>query len=178
MLPLIRCVWGAYAQQNRSGARPSKKHFPTDLVVRHIIAMDDSALLSFTPVPLRGRCDGWTAERQRGFVLALRHLRSVADAARFVGLSRETAHRLRRRKGAASFAAAWDSALALPPPGGAERGSALEGGSCPFCAAAARSPGAADMTIARSPPSSARRSSGTGWISHDEGKVTPLACLS
>jgi hypothetical protein len=89
--------------------------------------MDDSDILDFTPVPLRGRQDGWIPDRQRGFLLALRHLRSVCAAARFVGLSRETAYRLRRRPEAASFAAAWDKALALPPAGAAERGTVLDG---------------------------------------------------
>jgi hypothetical protein len=37
--------------------------------------------------------------------------RSVIEAARFVSMSRESAYRLRRRPGAASFVAAWDAAL-------------------------------------------------------------------
>ncbi|GAA4052872.1 hypothetical protein [Parerythrobacter jejuensis] len=41
----------------------------------------------------------------------LAQTRSVAAAARFVGMGRESAYRLRGRPGAASFCAAWDAAL-------------------------------------------------------------------
>ena len=69
----------------------------------------------FDPVPLRARRDGWTPERQRAFIAGLRADRCVDKAARAVGMSRETAYRLRRRPGAESFAAAWDSAFAFAP---------------------------------------------------------------
>ena len=69
----------------------------------------------FDPVPLRARSDGWTVERQRAFIAALHATRSITRAARAVGMSRETAYRLRARPGAESFAAAWDAAFALPP---------------------------------------------------------------
>jgi hypothetical protein len=69
----------------------------------------------FTPVPVRARKDGWTPERQRRFIAMLRRGRSVVKAARAVGMSRESAYRLRERPGAESFAAAWDSALAMRP---------------------------------------------------------------
>lgn len=68
--------------------------------------------LAFDPVPLRARRDGWTAERQRAFIGVLFARRSVQAAATAVGMSRESAYRLRARPGAASFAAAWDAALA------------------------------------------------------------------
>ena len=89
--------------------------------------MDDSHLLDFTPVPLRARDDGWTEQRQRAFILGLRLTRSVSEAADLLGMSRETAYRLRSRRGAESFAAAWDNALALPPLGAEERGTVLDG---------------------------------------------------
>lgn len=63
---------------------------------------------AFLPVPLRGRSDGWTAQRQASFLVALARTRSVLAAARAVGMARETAYRLRRRAGAESFAAVWD----------------------------------------------------------------------
>lgn len=63
---------------------------------------------AFLPVPLRGRADGWTVERQARFLVALAASGSVAAAARKAGMARETAYRLRRRPGAESFAAAWD----------------------------------------------------------------------
>jgi hypothetical protein len=92
-----------------------------------MLGMDDSDLLDFTPVPLRARGDGWTAQRQRAFILGLRLTRSVSAAAALLGMSRETAYRLRARRGAGSFTAAWDTALALPPLGAEERGTVVDG---------------------------------------------------
>src|SRR5438067_13665643 len=68
-------------------------------------------LPAFHPVPTRARADGWTPLRQAEFVGMLAQTGSVAAAAAFVGMSRESAYRLRRREGAAEFAAAWDLAL-------------------------------------------------------------------
>lgn len=75
----------------------------------------------FHPVPLRARRDGWTVERQCGFLAALYWTGSVAAAARAVGMGRESAHRLRARAGAESFAAQWDRVLS--PPGSGRAGS-------------------------------------------------------
>lgn len=72
----------------------------------------DETWLFFTPVPVKPRHDGWTAERQRAFILMLAQLGSVRQAAASVGKSRRSAYQLRRRDGAESFAAAWDRALA------------------------------------------------------------------
>lgn len=69
----------------------------------------------FTPVPVRPRHDGWTPERQRAFLAALASTRCIDRAARAVGLSRESAYRLRRHPQARSFAAAWDEILAHRP---------------------------------------------------------------
>ena len=66
---------------------------------------------AFVPVPVRGRADGWTAERQARFLVALARTRSVCEAARAVGMARETAYRLRKARGGESFAAAWDAVL-------------------------------------------------------------------
>ncbi len=66
--------------------------------------------LRFTPVPVRARHDGWTPDRQFRFVLAIARGAGPGEAARSVGLSRQTAHALRRKPGAGSFAAAWDAA--------------------------------------------------------------------
>ena len=74
-----------------------------------------SAAPDFTPVPVRARKDGWTPERQRIFIAELRRGRPVSASARAVGMSRESAYRLRERPGAESFAAAWDAALATRP---------------------------------------------------------------
>jgi len=67
----------------------------------------------FVPVPLRARADGWTPERQACFIGLLAETGSVAEAARRVGMGRESAWRLRRHAGAASFAHAWDAIVAL-----------------------------------------------------------------
>lgn len=66
---------------------------------------------AFSPVPLRARADGWTPRRQAAFLAQLALTRSVREAARRVGMARETAYRLRAKPGAESFAAAWDAVL-------------------------------------------------------------------
>ena len=66
---------------------------------------------AFVPVATRARKDGWTARRQAAFLAALAITGSVSEAARRVSMARESAYRLRRREGAASFAAAWDAIL-------------------------------------------------------------------
>lgn len=60
------------------------------------------------------RRDGWTAERQLRFLDALASTRSVVKAAASVGMSRESAYRLRNRAGGALFAVLWDRALEVP----------------------------------------------------------------
>lgn len=65
-----------------------------------------------TACPGRSRTDRWTPERQIAFLAALADSRSVTAAAAAAGMSRESAHRLRNRPGAALFAALWDLALA------------------------------------------------------------------
>jgi len=73
--------------------------------------MDESPL-AFEPVPLRSRCDGWTAARQCGFIHGLRHGLKAGAAAERVSMRRQGAYALRARPGAESFAAAWDEAAA------------------------------------------------------------------
>lgn len=66
---------------------------------------------SFDPAPVRPRHDGWTPRRQVAFIQALAATACVDEAARHVGMSRESAYNLRRRPGADSFRQAWDLAL-------------------------------------------------------------------
>lgn len=81
--------------------------------------MTDSALpgpnddpLVFTPVPTSStRHDGWTPARQAAFIYLLAQHGGVSAAARTVGMTSQSANRLRKRPGAESFAAAWDAAL-------------------------------------------------------------------
>ena len=70
-----------------------------------------SAPIDFTPAACRARHDGWTPERQRGFIAALEQRPSVSDAAARVGKSARSAYKLRKKAGAESFADAWDRAL-------------------------------------------------------------------
>jgi hypothetical protein len=69
----------------------------------------------FYPVPnLRRRHDGWSVKRQADFLGYLAETGSVLAACRRVGMSRQSAYRLRRCARAESFAAAWDAALGMP----------------------------------------------------------------
>jgi hypothetical protein len=68
--------------------------------------------IAFDPVPVRPRHDGWTPERQRGFIDRLTVTGSVARSARAVGMTPQSADMLRKKAGATSFARAWDEALA------------------------------------------------------------------
>jgi hypothetical protein len=72
-------------------------------------APDDDPLV-FTPVPVTARRDGWTAERQRAFIASLASHGSVGAAARAVGMTPQTARRLRTKPQAEGFARAWDVA--------------------------------------------------------------------
>ncbi len=63
---------------------------------------------AFAPVPLRRRAGGWTPMKQAAFLAALALTGCVREAARRVGMSRETAYRLRAKPGGESFADAWD----------------------------------------------------------------------
>lgn len=73
-----------------------------------------TTLPAFTPVPRqRERHDGWTPERQRGFIEALADTGSVKAAAHAVNMTPEGAYLLRRHAGGASFRKAWEAALSL-----------------------------------------------------------------
>ena len=81
--------------------------------------MSDSAPTSddpfeFEPVPsASARHDGWTPERQRLFIVALRQIGIVSAAAKAVGMSRKSAYALVERAGPESgFARAWRHAQA------------------------------------------------------------------
>jgi hypothetical protein len=70
-------------------------------------------LLRFTPVPLRAQHNGWSPARQQRFILSLARGLDVSEAARMLGMTRQSAYRLRERTGAESFAAAWDRVQAF-----------------------------------------------------------------
>jgi hypothetical protein len=62
--------------------------------------------------PPKFRRDGWTPERQLRFLGAVSEGESVANAAAFAGMSRESAYRLRNRPDGALFGALWDRVFA------------------------------------------------------------------
>ncbi|UVO55441.1 hypothetical protein [Sphingomonas sp. SUN039] len=64
----------------------------------------------WVPVRRQARYDGWTEEKQRRFIEVLADTGLVGTAAKAVGLTRESAYRLRRAAGAEAFADAWDAA--------------------------------------------------------------------
>lgn len=72
----------------------------------------DPAEYKWVPVLRRPRADGWTPQRQVGFIAALADCGCVEQAAREVSMSVTSCYRLRRAPGAENFAAAWDAALA------------------------------------------------------------------
>ncbi|HEY0311833.1 MAG TPA: hypothetical protein VGC56_05000 [Allosphingosinicella sp.] len=70
----------------------------------------DPADYRWVPVRRRPRYDGWTEEKQRRFIEVLADTGLVSAAAKAVGMTRETAYRLRRSAHGAAFARAWDMA--------------------------------------------------------------------
>jgi hypothetical protein len=72
---------------------------------------NETPLITFQTVPVRYRHDGWTPERQIAFIEKLADCGSVTDAAKHVGMSRESARKLRRRPCGRAFRDAWDAAL-------------------------------------------------------------------
>jgi hypothetical protein len=70
----------------------------------------DPADYRWVPVKRRPRLDGWTEEKQRRFIEVLADTGLVSAAAKAVGLSRESAYKLRRAAHGEAFARAWDAA--------------------------------------------------------------------
>jgi hypothetical protein len=70
----------------------------------------DPADYRWVPVRRVPRLDGWTEEKQRRFIETLADTGLVNLAAKAVGMSRESAYRLRRSPHGAAFARAWDAA--------------------------------------------------------------------
>jgi hypothetical protein len=67
--------------------------------------------LDFEPIALARRSGGWSPGRQRDFIEALADCGIVREAAARVGMSEQSARRLRSRPDAAGFNAAWAAAL-------------------------------------------------------------------
>lgn len=73
-------------------------------------ALEGSAS-GFPPVPVRYRYDGWLPDKQTDFIERLADCGCVEEAARSVGMSRNSAYALRRRIDAQAFRLAWDAAM-------------------------------------------------------------------
>jgi len=86
----------------RHSARPSAAHDAEPF---------DDTPPDFTPVPVRYRKDGWTPERQLLYVAVLARTGHAGKAASAVGLTEQSAAKLRRRPDAASFDAACTAAF-------------------------------------------------------------------
>ncbi|HYJ52787.1 MAG TPA: hypothetical protein VEW04_06415, partial [Allosphingosinicella sp.] len=72
-----------------------------------------AALLDFEPVPRRPRADGWDAEVQRAFIVALAATGSPRQAAAAVGKAQFGVEQLKKAKGNEGFMAAYARALAV-----------------------------------------------------------------
>lgn len=70
-------------------------------------------LATYTPVALRARHDGWTAERQRTFLSTLAETGCISEAAHAAKIAPRSAYRLRNHPEGRAFAFAWDKALQL-----------------------------------------------------------------
>ncbi len=67
----------------------------------------DPSHYDWVPVLKKRRVDGWSPEKQRGFIEALADTGSVMQAAAAVGMSERSAYSLRRAQGAQGFDRAW-----------------------------------------------------------------------
>lgn len=65
--------------------------------------------------PLHPCRERWTAPKRVAFLRALAATRSVSEAARAAGMSRQSAYRLRARLAGSPFDRAWELALRFSP---------------------------------------------------------------
>ena len=74
------------------------------------------AYIPVTPTRYTQRSDGWTPDRQRGFLERIAEGATVDEASASVGLSPGAAYTLRRRAAGAAFALGWDAAKLVARP--------------------------------------------------------------
>lgn len=98
-------------KKQRPHTSPARKPDPRSAAVQNLRI---SRIPAFTPAELRARHDGWTPVKQAEFIGYLAETRCVKQAVALVGMSRESAYRLRRKPGAEGFVAAWDYVLGSP----------------------------------------------------------------
>jgi hypothetical protein len=80
---------------------------PANIDTPEFTTLDDR----YGPVPVRYRHDGWTPDRQQEFVHRLAECGCVDEAAKAVGMSRNSAYALKRRPDAQAFRLAWEAAI-------------------------------------------------------------------
>jgi hypothetical protein len=106
----------AFGPDSKPCVTPSTDHQDADLASDDNIAPAlrssgyDPEEYRWVPVRRRPRHDGWTDEKQRRFIEVLADTGLVSHAAKSVGMTRESANRLRRSPHAAAFSRAWDAA--------------------------------------------------------------------
>jgi hypothetical protein len=111
--------WAGVADGIRNGgglpaprlAARARDHYPE--LVATAEQMRDRDILEFDPVSVRHRIDGWTPEKQREYVEALADSGVARYAAARVGMSEQSAGRLRRRADARSFDRACAAAMRI-----------------------------------------------------------------
>jgi hypothetical protein len=72
---------------------------------------NETPLITFQPVPVRRRRDGWTIERQTAFLERLADCGSMSAACKHVGMSRESLRKLRLHVHGRDFRDACDAAI-------------------------------------------------------------------
>ncbi|MGU3392247.1 hypothetical protein [Sphingomonas sp. M1A8_2b] len=77
---------------------------------------DPRAFTPEQPARYTQRLDGWTPERQRGFLERIAEGATVDEASASVGLTPGVAYRLRRRAAGGAFALGWDAAKLVARP--------------------------------------------------------------
>lgn len=75
------------------------------------VTQDDATLPDFAPTHVSARYNGWTAERQRAFIVALAETGCISEACHQAGITARSAYRLRQHPKGGPFAQAWDLAL-------------------------------------------------------------------
>ncbi|WP_423603855.1 hypothetical protein [Sphingomonas sp. MS122] len=76
------------------------------------LTFDHAAFHELEPgVPDTTRYDGWTADKQKRFLVALSRGHNVGQACAIVGMSRQSAYALRTAARGAAFRLGWDAAL-------------------------------------------------------------------
>lgn len=100
-------------RQPAPGGNPVDPDSAADGEDRTLAAQDEHLrdVTPFGPVPVRYRHDGWVPDRQLAFIEALAECGCVEEAAKAVGMSRNSAYALKRREDAQAFRLAWDAAM-------------------------------------------------------------------